>query len=350
MKKILIASLIAGAASVASAGPNDRTTSYDLSRGALGYGYTFNLHRNYDADGNNGYITYSTDRHYRFNNGQKITNNGTGIADFNPLTTVTSGEYTTLEISGLEDVHNEGWTGNGVPITVQELDAAGSHATYVSEIAQAVAPSANVRVVDYDNAYTSNFSAADRIVNRSYGIPVGIELYDPIAIGITRIFDHENNLAPNALHVNSAGNYGHYGEAIPGAVSYGDRLSLDTATYAKYYYENGADMSKVIYVGSVTEDDELEWYSNSAGTSAMHDYIVASGHSLTDNRNGTSFAAPRVTGAAALVIHKFNTSAENTKQILLETADDLGAPGVDPVFGHGKLNISAALSPIGHLN
>ena len=132
MKKILIASLIAGATSVASAGPNDRTTSYDLSRGALGYGYTFNLHRIYDADGNNGYVTYSTDRHYRFNDGQKITNNGTGIADFSPLTTTTSAEYSALEISGLEDAHNEGWTGNGVQITVQEVDPEiGSHAAHV---------------------------------------------------------------------------------------------------------------------------------------------------------------------------------------------------------------------------
>ena len=348
MKKILIASLIAGAASVASANHFNSTTSYDLSRGALGYGYTFNLHRIYDADGNNGYVTYSTDRHYRFNDGQKITNNGTGIADFNPLTTTTSAEYGALEISGLEDAHNEGWTGNGVQITVQEVDPEiGSHAAHVSGIAQAVAPSSNIRVVDEVN-FTSNFSAADQVVNRSYGSIVTSDIYDFTAPTWARILDHETGLAPNAIHINSAGNYGHYN--IPTAESYGGRLSLDTSTFARYHYLGGADMSRTIYVGSVTEDDELEWYSNSAGTSAMHDFIVASGHSLTENRNGTSFAAPRVAGAAALVIHKFNTSPVNTKQILLESADDLGAPGVDPVFGHGKLNISAALSPIGHLN
>ena len=76
----------------------------------------------------------------------------------------------------------------------------------------------------------------------------------------------------------------------------------------------------------------------------MNDYITVFAE------GGTSFAAPKVTGAAALVVQKFNTSAANTKRILLTTADDLGAPGVDPVFGHGALNVTRALSPHGTLN
>ena len=65
---------------------------------------------------------------------------------------------------------------------------------------------------------------------------------------------------------------------------------------------------------------------------------------------GSLFAAPKVSGAAALVHHKFGTNNVNTKQILLETADDLGEAGVDAVFGHGLLNVERALSPVGHLN
>ena len=39
-------------------------------------------------------------------------------------------------------------------------------------------------------------------------------------------------------------------------------------------------------------------------------------------------------------------TALNSKQVLLKSADDIGAPGVDEVFGYGRLNIMGALSPI----
>ena len=65
---------------------------------------------------------------------------------------------------------------------------------------------------------------------------------------------------------------------------------------------------------------------------------------------GTFFAAPRVAGAAALVRHKFpSLDGPGLKSTLLMSADDLGEIGVDAVFGHGRLNILGALSPIGGL-
>ena len=82
----------------------------------------------------------------------------------------------------------------------------------------------------------------------------------------------------------------------------------------------------------------------------MFDFIVADGSDPFSNNRGTSYAAPRVTGAAALVMHKFGTNAKQTKAIILNTADDLGATGIDEVFGHGLLNVSKALSPVGKLN
>ena len=46
---------------------------------------------------------------------------------------------------------------------------------------------------------------------------------------------------------------------------------------------------------------------------------------------------------------RYNTNAADTRDILFETADDIGAPGVDSVFGHGRLNARRALSPLGAL-
>ncbi len=63
---------------------------------------------------------------------------------------------------------------------------------------------------------------------------------------------------------------------------------------------------------------------------------------------GTSMATPMVAGAAALLMERWPSLApEDIAQVLLQTADDIGAPGVDEVFGHGLLNIRQALSSVG---
>ncbi|UAX97573.1 S8 family serine peptidase [Ensifer adhaerens] len=56
-------------------------------------------------------------------------------------------------------------------------------------------------------------------------------------------------------------------------------------------------------------------------------------------RTGTSFAAPFVTAAAAILRASHpNLSAEEVAKLVTETTQDLGAPGKDPVFGWGVLD------------
>ncbi len=58
---------------------------------------------------------------------------------------------------------------------------------------------------------------------------------------------------------------------------------------------------------------------------------------------GTSYAAPLVSGAAAVVWSAFPYfNNDLVRQTLLAAAKDLGAPGVDPVFGWGLLDVSKA--------
>jgi subtilisin family serine protease len=72
---------------------------------------------------------------------------------------------------------------------------------------------------------------------------------------------------------------------------------------------------------------------------------------------GTSFAAPRVTGAAALLRHKFpNLNGEQAANILLLTASkDINNDGIadfsgaSSIYGQGKLDLLQALSPVGSL-
>ena len=64
------------------------------------------------------------------------------------------------------------------------------------------------------------------------------------------------------------------------------------------------------------------------------------------NARGTSFAAPAVTGAVAVIRGAFpHLSAEQVTRVLFGTATDLGAAGVDDIYGHGLVNLDAATSP-----
>ncbi|MBS0198846.1 MAG: S8 family serine peptidase [Proteobacteria bacterium] len=65
--------------------------------------------------------------------------------------------------------------------------------------------------------------------------------------------------------------------------------------------------------------------------------------------SGTSFSAPQVSGAAAVVWAQFPYfNNDLVRQTLLGTAKDLGAAGVDPVFGWGLLDVTKAANGPGN--
>ncbi|HET7301412.1 MAG TPA: S8 family peptidase, partial [Oleiagrimonas sp.] len=59
---------------------------------------------------------------------------------------------------------------------------------------------------------------------------------------------------------------------------------------------------------------------------------------------GTSFASPEVAGGAAVVWSAFPYfNNDLVRQTLLSTATDIGDPGVDKVFGWGRMNLAKAI-------
>ncbi|MDD5703616.1 MAG: S8 family serine peptidase, partial [Dehalococcoidales bacterium] len=81
---------------------------------------------------------------------------------------------------------------------------------------------------------------------------------------------------------------------------------------------------------------------NSTGARKHPDRQVAAGYWRSA---GTSMACPHVSGLAALLVSHLGISVESRKieEIIRSTADDLGEPGPDTLFGSGRINAYKAL-------
>jgi len=80
-----------------------------------------------------------------------------------------------------------------------------------------------------------------------------------------------------------------------------------------------------------------QWFDKTLSTNFPHPYWFG---------GGTSFAAPHVTGVAALIIgkHGGSLSPSRVQAILRKSADDLGTPGRDAYFGWGRVNAERAIA------
>lgn len=125
--------------------------------------------------------------------------------------------------------------------------------------------------------------------------------------------------------------------------------------------------SNVIIVGSVDDNGVISPFSNKAGALASS-YLTARGQRIccvyengelfitTDENgdrfvtlfSGTSFSAPQVSGAVALLKQAFpNLTGADIVSILLDSARDAGAAGADAIYGRGVLDIARAFAPAG---
>lgn len=59
--------------------------------------------------------------------------------------------------------------------------------------------------------------------------------------------------------------------------------------------------------------------------------------------NGTSMASPHVAALAALLVERHGRKPDAVQEAIKKSADDLGEPGNDPVYGKGRINVARAL-------
>jgi hypothetical protein len=136
----------------------------------------------------------------------------------------------------------------------------------------------------------------------------------------------------------------------------------------------GVGNASLILVGSINNNGSISSFSNRPGTACLtvsgvctagnrlqDRFVVAPGELLlvsngsggTTRVTGTSFSAPLVSGAITLLHDRWPWLAKYPREsadIILSTARDLGAPGTDPVYGRGLLDVEASQSPINFAN
>ncbi|MFJ6023036.1 S8 family peptidase [Brevundimonas sp. NPDC092305] len=144
------------------------------------------------------------------------------------------------------------------------------------------------------------------------------------------------------------------------AISAGNEFDDDPAAavnpgYPGRYATDPRFAGSIIVVGAHDVNNTIAAFSNRAGVSASR-YISAPGVRVVTNCdgtqcyviNGTSFSAPAVAGAMALLLQAFpNLTGRQAVDILLNTARDAGDAGQDAVYGRGLLDIARAFQPVG---
>lgn len=259
---------------------------------------------------------------------------------------------------GLKYAHARGNTGTGSTIKIMDdfVSAGISHGTKVSYFAQNIAPDADVYNVNVANTnhslnfeqFASNIDSTKSIYNVSWEIQNVFATQATTRDTISSItgdafITQMANAAKqyDSIFVVAAGNSGMNESSALSALP----IAVDEL-YGHF----------INVVALDTNTNELATYSNQCGIT--QDYcITAPGSALKTDAyeyvtvNGTSFAAPIVSGAIAILQDKFPyLQSSQITEILLRTATDLGDTGIDSVYGWGLLNLDQATKPVGELS
>jgi hypothetical protein len=187
------------------------------------------------------------------------------------------------------------------------------------------------------------FSSSDLVRALDYAVDNGVKIINMSLGGEGRLgaaFEAALLRAVNAGAVIVASS-GNDGESNPG--------------WPARYAVDPRFAGSVIAVGSHNVQDVMSDFSNRAGVTQTA-YISAPGEDVLTGCNGTicyrvngtSFSAPHVAGALALLLDAFpNLSARQALAILIDTARDAGDAGPDIVYGRGLLDLQRAFAPVG---
>lgn len=215
------------------------------------------------------------------------------------------------------------------------------HGVQVTKVLSDVAKNPNFILFDKESIDFKFYGDLD-IINASQGYEA-IENKAKKINGFMSYFEFQKVVKNGTLLIQSAGN------DLNGKVDSGNFDFPKNVLARKGHIIVGGltTWSKGYHPVNTLTEGELEHFSPSTPEGKYH-FITAMGQVRGINGDmigGTSFAAPTVTGIAALVKEKYPWMInENLKMTLLTTATDIGEKGVDVVYGWGLVNADRALN------
>ena len=277
-------------------------------------------------------------------------------------------------IDGKADCRNPGLSGHcsSLGFAGATYSAYSAHGTHVAGIVAGgttgIAPSA--RILNYgvfsDRGYIATGTGLSDVWKSAYNNGARVSTMSFNCAGMALCFNSFELMtmadpAMPMVYVKSAGN---------NAVNLATETAYVTPTMASQV------MNRLIVVGSVNSKGGISVYSNRPGSGCLkplgsvtcqaglqwkYHFLVAPGEAIYSSlpngqmgyMSGTSMAAPVVAGAVALLQSRWpalKNSPETVARILFASATDLGAPGVDEVFGYGLLNAAQAFRANGSVN
>jgi len=253
---------------------------------------------------------------------------------------------------------DQGYKGKGVTITVVDDFRSGGtfygnlgkgvqrqrHGEWTAQEAGMIATQATVLRQDYTSGTTVKLSKGLNVLNLSYGMMARAG-YSASQIGWSA---QEKSII----------SYAKNGQAVVSKAAGNDGIPMTAANrYVQADYLNLAlrGAKTAIFVGALSSNGStsaratLASYSNTPGSDTVlqNQFLVVGVTGQSTGLSGTSFAAPVISGYAAVLGSKFTTatSTQITNQLLTTARKDTIAGYAPQLHGRGEASLSRALAP-----